>query len=50
MQIIDGKAVATKIRGELKEEVATFGAEIGLAVVLVGDDNASQIYVRNKNF
>ena len=48
MQIIDGKAVATKIRGELKEEVATLGAEIGLAVVLVGDDNASQIYVRNK--
>ena len=52
MQIIDGKAVATKVRGDLKEEVALLkaeiGKEIGLAVVLVGDDNASRIYVRNK--
>ena len=48
MVIIDGKAVATKVRNQLKEEVASLGAEIGLAVVLVGDDNASRIYVRNK--
>ena len=48
MVIIDGKAVATKIRNQLKNEVASLGAEIGLAVVLVGDDNASRIYVRNK--
>ena len=52
MQIIDGKAVATKVRGDLKEEVALLkaetGKEIGLAVVLVGDDIASRIYVRNK--
>ena len=52
MQIIDGKAIATKVRGDLKEEVALLkaetGKEIGLAVVLVGDDNASRIYVRNK--
>lgn len=48
MVIIDGKAVAQKVRGELKSEVSALGAEIGLAVVLVGDDNASRIYVRNK--
>ena len=48
MIIIDGKAVATKVRNQLKEEVASLGVEIGLAVVLVGDDNASRIYVRNK--
>ena len=48
MFIIDGKTVATKIRNDLKIEVASLGADIGLAVVLVGDDNASRIYVRNK--
>ena len=48
MVIIDGKTVATKIRNQLKNEGASLGAEIGLAVVLVGDDNASRIYVRNK--
>ncbi len=52
MQIIDGKAVATSIRESLKKEVeglvAESGKTVGLAVVLVGDDNASRIYVRNK--
>ena len=48
MIIIDGKEVATNVRNQLKEEVASLGVEIGLAVVLVGDDNASRIYVRNK--
>lgn len=50
-EIIDGKSVARSIRSRLKEQVAAFTAEhgeIGLAVVLVGDDPASQIYVRNK--
>lgn len=49
--IIDGKALAAKLRGELKEKVAAFKSEkgdIGLAVVLVGEDSASQVYVRNK--
>lgn len=49
--IIDGKALAAKLRGELKEKVAAFKSEkgdIGLAVVLVGEDPASQVYVRNK--
>ena len=50
--MIDGKALAAKMRGELKEQVAAFraarGKDIGLAVVLVGEDPASQVYVRNK--
>ena len=49
--LIDGKMLAAKLRGELKEKVTLFKAEkgeIGLAVVLVGEDPASQVYVRNK--
>ncbi len=49
--ILDGKALAARIRGELTEEVGRLharGIEPGLAVVLVGEDPASQIYVRNK--
>ena len=50
--LIDGKALAVKMRGELKERAAAYRAErgkdIGLAVVLVGEDPASQVYVRNK--
>ena len=51
--IIDGKAVSAHLRAELKEKVATFVAESGitpgLAVVLVGEDPASAVYVRNKH-
>ncbi len=49
--ILDGKALAGRIRGHLAEEVSRLrglGVDPGLAVVLVGDDPASQIYVRNK--
>ncbi|HHX37168.1 MAG TPA: bifunctional 5,10-methylene-tetrahydrofolate dehydrogenase/5,10-methylene-tetrahydrofolate cyclohydrolase, partial [Clostridiaceae bacterium] len=49
---IDGKALAQKKRTKLKEKVETWlhetGQSPGLAVILVGDDSASQIYVRNK--
>ncbi len=45
---IDGTAVAARIRGELKEEIADFG-DVRLATVLVGDDSASQIYIRLKH-
>jgi methylenetetrahydrofolate dehydrogenase (NADP+)/methenyltetrahydrofolate cyclohydrolase len=50
-KILDGKALAARIKGELGQMVTALGArgvEPGLAVVLVGDDPASQIYVRNK--
>ncbi|MBQ7399020.1 MAG: bifunctional methylenetetrahydrofolate dehydrogenase/methenyltetrahydrofolate cyclohydrolase FolD [Clostridia bacterium] len=50
--IIDGKAVSAKLREEIKNESAAFeketGIRPGLAVIIVGDDPASQIYVRNK--
>jgi methylenetetrahydrofolate dehydrogenase (NADP+)/methenyltetrahydrofolate cyclohydrolase len=51
-QIIDGKAEAERLRGEVAAAVATLkekhGLVPGLAVVLVGDDPASAVYVRNK--
>jgi len=50
-KIIDGKKVSAEIRAELKLEVDALrakGVQPGLAVVLVGDDPASEIYVRNK--
>jgi methylenetetrahydrofolate dehydrogenase (NADP+) / methenyltetrahydrofolate cyclohydrolase len=50
--ILDGKALAAKIEAELAEQVAEFiqnnGHEPTLAAVLVGDDPASAIYVKNK--
>jgi methylenetetrahydrofolate dehydrogenase (NADP+)/methenyltetrahydrofolate cyclohydrolase len=46
--VLDGKALAERVRAEVKEEVAELGA-IGLATVLVGDDSASQIYIRRKH-
>jgi methylenetetrahydrofolate dehydrogenase (NADP+)/methenyltetrahydrofolate cyclohydrolase len=50
-KIIDGKAVAARVRAELATEarrLTAAGVTPGLAVVLVGQDPASQVYVRNK--
>jgi methylenetetrahydrofolate dehydrogenase (NADP+) / methenyltetrahydrofolate cyclohydrolase len=47
-EIIDGKAVAARVRTEVAREVATLPGRPGLATVLVGDDPASAIYVRMK--
>ena len=51
-KIIDGKAVAARIREEIAQQVAALKRERpvppGLAVILVGDDPASQVYVRSK--
>ena len=47
--IIDGKAVAARVRAEVAEEVARMDEAPGLATVLVGDDPASQIYVGGKH-
>lgn len=50
--LIDGKAFSAKVRAQVAEHVAAFKAETGavpgLAVVLVGEDPASQVYVRSK--
>lgn len=51
-QLIDGKAFAARVRGQVAEHVARLkqdhGIVPGLAVVLVGEDPASQVYVRSK--
>ena len=50
-QLIDGARIARELRAELAQRVATLaaaGTTPGLAVILVGEDPASQIYVRNK--
>jgi methylenetetrahydrofolate dehydrogenase (NADP+) / methenyltetrahydrofolate cyclohydrolase len=51
--LIDGKAVAQAVRGEVAKEVVELHREFsmvpGLATVLVGDDPASEVYVRNKH-
>jgi methylenetetrahydrofolate dehydrogenase (NADP+) / methenyltetrahydrofolate cyclohydrolase len=52
-RLIDGKAIAAKLRADVAAAVARLGRDHGvtpgLAVVLVGDDPASQVYVRNKD-
>ncbi len=48
MEIINGKEIAIEFRNQLKEKIKAFPTEIGLAVVIVGHDPASMIYVRNK--
>ncbi|MDE7394806.1 MAG: bifunctional methylenetetrahydrofolate dehydrogenase/methenyltetrahydrofolate cyclohydrolase FolD [Clostridiales bacterium] len=51
-QIIDGKAIAARVRTELRVLAENFakekGRQVGLAVILAGEDPASTIYVRNK--
>ncbi len=45
---MDGKALAARVRAEVAREVEEIGRPVGLATVLVGDDQASAIYVRRK--
>jgi methylenetetrahydrofolate dehydrogenase (NADP+)/methenyltetrahydrofolate cyclohydrolase len=47
-RVIDGKAVATRVRERVAREVAELPSPPGLATILVGDDPASEIYVRMK--
>lgn len=51
-KVIDGKAHSAAIRGEIRDRAVAYknssGTDVGLAVVLVGNDPASQVYVRNK--
>lgn len=50
-QIIDGKLISGQIKDELREKTVLLkekGIEVTLAVILVGEDPASQVYVRNK--
>lgn len=50
-KILSGKTVSARVKDELKkevEELSQHGKQTGLAVVLVGEDSASKVYVRNK--
>jgi methylenetetrahydrofolate dehydrogenase (NADP+)/methenyltetrahydrofolate cyclohydrolase len=47
--LMDGKALAARIRAEVAREAAGFADPIGLATVLVGDDPASEVYIRLKH-
>ncbi|MGI6030743.1 MAG: bifunctional methylenetetrahydrofolate dehydrogenase/methenyltetrahydrofolate cyclohydrolase FolD [Eubacteriales bacterium] len=50
-QLMSGKEVSTSVRGRIRretEELVRKGIQPGLAVIIVGDDPASQVYVRNK--
>jgi methylenetetrahydrofolate dehydrogenase (NADP+) / methenyltetrahydrofolate cyclohydrolase len=47
-QIIDGKAVAARVRARVRSEVEAMDTKPGLATILVGDDPASAVYVRMK--
>ncbi len=46
--ILDGKVLAAEIKNDLREKIAASGKKVVLAVVLVGEDPASCIYVKNK--
>ena len=48
-KIIDGKAISAQIRAEIAAEVASMPVKPGLSVIIVGDDPASKVYVRNKH-
>lgn len=48
MNIIDGKEIALSLRSKIADEIKTFDRPPGLAVILVGEDPASAVYVRNK--
>jgi methylenetetrahydrofolate dehydrogenase (NADP+)/methenyltetrahydrofolate cyclohydrolase len=49
MKIIDGKKIAQNLRKDIAQQVKTLERAPGLAVILVGDDPASAVYVRNKD-
>jgi len=47
-KLLDGKAVSAAVKARVAAEVAALGKPVGLAVILVGDDPASHVYVNNK--
>ena len=50
-KLIDGKLISSQIKDEVKERVSALkskGVDVTLAVILVGEDPASQVYVKNK--
>ena len=48
MQLIDGKAVSAAVKQQIKDTIEKEGREVGLAVIIVGNNQASRVYVNNK--
>lgn len=48
MNIIDGKAVSAKVKEDIRAEIEKESLEVGLAVIIVGNNQASRVYVNNK--
>lgn len=48
MQLIDGKAVSAAVKQQIKDTIEKEGLEVGLAVIIVGNNQASRVYVNNK--
>lgn len=48
MMIIDGKAVSLSVKERVRDEISSNGLKAGLAVIIVGNDQASRVYVNNK--
>ncbi|HBH95602.1 MAG TPA: bifunctional methylenetetrahydrofolate dehydrogenase/methenyltetrahydrofolate cyclohydrolase FolD [Ruminococcaceae bacterium] len=48
MKIIDGKAVSQSVKERVRDEIAEKNLKIGLAVIIVGNNQASRVYVNNK--
>lgn len=48
MELLDGKELSLKIRGEIKQEVKTCLIRPSIAVIQIGDDEASNVYIKNK--
>jgi methylenetetrahydrofolate dehydrogenase (NADP+)/methenyltetrahydrofolate cyclohydrolase len=48
MKLIDGKKIAERLRADIAKEVKGFSRPPGLAVILIGHDPASEVYVKNK--
>lgn len=48
MKIINGKVLSLKLEDEIREKVKSFDEKVTLAVVLIGDNEASKVYVKNK--
>ena len=48
MNIIDGKAVSVSVKEQIRQEILRDNLQVGLAVIIVGNNQASRVYVNNK--
>ena len=48
MELLDGKKVSTDVLNEIKEKLSKLDKKLGLAIIWVGNNEASKIYINNK--